>query len=175
MGGNPKNSFAERNFILQQGFPAPPADVCPMRYSALIFQPRLVGVVAILATLLRSPWTFFVLAAVLWWSALFPQWNPFDAFYNRAIAEGTDRHPLFRAPMPRRFAQGMAGSISLAISLSLLQGWTLAAVVLENFLLAAVALLAFARFCVGSFLYHLLRGETEFAMDTLPWAGEKPR
>jgi hypothetical protein len=77
--------------------------------------------------------------------------------------------------MPRRFAQGMAGSISLAISLSLLQGWTLAAVVLENFLLAAVALLAFARFCLGSFLYHLMRGETEFAMDTLPWAEEKQR
>jgi hypothetical protein len=33
----------------------------------------------------------------------------------------------------------------------------------------AVAVLVFGRLCVGSFVYHLLRGEFAFAVRTLPW------
>jgi hypothetical protein len=34
---------AKRNFILQQGLCEPDAGSCPLQYSALLFQPRLVG------------------------------------------------------------------------------------------------------------------------------------
>jgi hypothetical protein len=36
-------------------------------------------------------------------------------------------------------------------------------------LAAAVTLLVVGRFCLGSFVYHLLRGRARFAVRTLPW------
>ena len=33
----------------------------------------------------------------------------------------------------------------------------------------ALAALIFGRFCLGSFLYYLLRGRSDFAIGTLPW------
>jgi hypothetical protein len=41
--------------------------------------------------------------------------------------------------------------------------------VLEGLFLVAVAALAFGRFCLGSFVYHVVRGQVRFAIDTLPW------
>ena len=35
---------------------------------------------------------------------------------------------------------------------------------------AAVLALAIGGFCLGSFVYHLLRGHGRFARQTLPWA-----
>jgi hypothetical protein len=48
--------------------------------------------------------------------------------------------------------------------------------VLEALFIAAVLALAVFRFCLGSFIYHLLRGRAGFALRTLPWgrgAGER--
>jgi hypothetical protein len=107
-------SDARRNFILQQGLCEPAAGTCELQYSALLFQPRLVGLWIVVAAILQAPLLFFALAAVLWWSALAPQLNPFDALYNWTLA-----HPngitLTSAPAPRRFAQFLAGSFALAI------------------------------------------------------------
>lgn len=164
-----KNVHAERNFILQQGLSAPPAESCPLRFSALMFQPRIVGTVVLAAILLRSPAIFLALSGVLWWSALFPRWNPFDALYNRTYGARPAAVRLSAAPAPRRFAQGMAGSFALAIGGSLLSGWNLAASVLEALLLAALAALVLGRFCLGSFIFHLVRGQAAFARNTLPW------
>jgi hypothetical protein len=36
--------------------------------------------------------------------------------------------------------------------------------------LALSAILSFGGFCLGSFVYHLLRGRASFALRTLPWA-----
>ncbi len=160
----------ERNFILQQGFPEPTVASCPLQHSALLFQPRLVGLVILVAVLLQSAFIFLALAAVLWWSALFPRWNPFDALYNRIVAVRTGRIALSPAPTPRRFAQGMAGTFALAIGVSLLMGWHVTAIVLEIILVLAVAALVFGSFCLGSFVFHLLRGRLGFAKRTLPWA-----
>jgi hypothetical protein len=110
---------------------------------------------------------FFTLAAVLWWSALVPRLNPFDALYNRIFARGT---ALMPAPAPRRFAQFLAGSFSLAIAVSLTLAWRTAALVLEGFFIAAVAALVLGGFCLGSFAFHVLRGHGAFARRTLPWA-----
>jgi len=73
---------ARRNFILQQGLCEPAAETCPLEYSALLFQPRLVGLSVVVAVILQAPLLFFALAAVLWWSALASRLNPFDALYN---------------------------------------------------------------------------------------------
>jgi hypothetical protein len=160
----------KRNFILQQGFPEPPPATCPVQYSGLLFQPRLVGLVVLVAIVLQEPRIFLALGAVLWWCALVPRWNPFDALYNRTLALQPGGVALLPAPNPRRFAQGMAGTFALAIGISLALGWKGVALVLEGLLVVAVGALIFGGFCLGSFIFHLLTGRAGFARRTLPWA-----
>jgi hypothetical protein len=57
----------------------------------------------------------------------------------------------------------------LLIGLSLLAGLHTLAWVLEAFMLVAIGALIFGRFCMGSFVFHLLTGNGEFARRTLPW------
>lgn len=162
-------SDTERNFILQQGFEEPAPQTCHLQYSALVFQPRVVGLTLLLGILLQSPVVFLALAAVLWWGALLPPWNLFDVVYNRTAGARPGAVRLGPAPAPRRFAQGLAGSFALVIAVALLMEWRVFAYVVEAFFAAAVGALAFGRFCLGSFLYHVLMGQWEFARRTLPW------
>ncbi len=157
-------------FILQQGFDEAAREGLALRYSALLFQPRIVGMAVAVGTVLQSPWVFLVLSAILWWSALLPWLNPFDLAYNLLVSGRGGRPRLTAAPAPRTFSQGLAGTFALAIGTALLAGARAPAYVLEGFFLVAAASVALGGFCVGSFVYHLLRGETAFAARTLPWA-----
>jgi hypothetical protein len=159
-------SRSKQNFVLQQGLETSP-QTCEVQYGALRFQPWLVMAAIVVGIVFQS--TGLALSAVLGWSALFPRWNPFDLLYNRAIGRRRDRFTLPPAPGPRRFAQGLAGVLALAIGVSLWFEWRVVAYSLEAFLATAVAALAFGRFCLGSFVYHLLRGRSAFARRTLPW------
>jgi hypothetical protein len=160
---------AKRNFILQQGLCEPAAGTCPLQYSALLFQPRLVSLWVVAATILQAPLLFFALGAALWWSALAPRLNPFDALYNRTL--GRQRSTtLTPAPRPRRFAQFLAGSFAAAIGVLLTLGWRMSALALEGFLIVAVGALVFGGFCLGSVVFHVLTGRAEFAKRTLPWS-----
>jgi len=163
-------STLKRNFILQQGFPEPPPAGCPVQYSALLFQPRLVGLVVLVAVVLQEPRIFLALGVVLWWSALVPRLNPFDSLYNRTLARQPGGIAVPRAAAPRRFAQGMAGTFALAIGISLALGWNATALILEGLLIVAIGALVFGGFCLGSFIFHLLLGRATFARRTLPWA-----
>ena len=160
---------AKRNFILQQGLNEPAADTCPLQYSALLFQPRLIGLWVAVAVILQAPSLFFALAVVLWWSALIPRLNPFDALYNWTLARRSGTS-LTGAPTPRRFAQFLAGSFALAIAISLTLDWRIVAFVLVGFLILAIGALVLGGFCFGSFVFHLIRGRGDFARRTLPWA-----
>ena len=161
---------AKRNFVLQQGFEAPSRESCALRYSALTFQPKIVAGLLLVGILFQSPVLFGILAALLWWSAALPNLNPFDAIHNLRSARSSEAIQLPAAPPPRRFAQALAGLFSAAISVALAFGVTTVAYALEFFFAAAVVALAFGRFCLGSFLFHLLIGRSEFARRTLPWA-----
>ena len=164
------SEIAKRQFVRQQGFrDAPPAS-CAYTYSALMFQPRLLAAVVLLAVLLQSATMFLVLAGILWWNVLVAPRNPFDALYNLAIAGPRHLPPLNPAPAPRRFAQGMAGTILGGAGVALLAGWPRLAWILEGLVVVALGALVLGRFCLGSYLYHLLRGETSFANRTLPWS-----
>ena len=165
---------AKRNFILQQGFPEPTPGECPARFSALLFQPWLIALAVAAGIALQSPAVFLALAAVLWWSALLPRWNPFDLVHDALFARRGDRPPSGPAPEPRRFAMVVAGGLTAGIGLALIQGSRPAAFALEAVLVAALAGLLFGRFCLGSFLFHLLRGRWTFVRATLPWAREEP-
>ena len=119
--------------------------------------------------LFQSPAVFAGLGALLWWSALFPKLNPFSALYNRTIGRRPGAFRLGPAPAPRRGAETMAGAFALTDTLLVHAGFILAAYVVESIFLAAVLALAIAGFCLGSFVYHLLRGHAKFALQTLPW------
>jgi hypothetical protein len=160
---------SDLNFIIQQGLDAPHPAGCRVLSSALLFQPRVVGPTVLVGTLLQSPAVFTVLGVVLWWSALVPRFNPFDRIYNATFGARPGASHLEPAPAPRRFSQGMAGLFALAIAFSLASGARGPAYVLEALFIAAAAAIAVFRFCLGSFIFHLLRGRVDFAMRTLPW------
>jgi hypothetical protein len=169
MKDNITPSVKDRNFILQQGFDEPPSHTSHLQYSALLFQPRIVGLTGLIGILFQSPPVFFALTVVIWWSALLPKWNPFDAVYNLMAGSKPGAVRLTPAPPPRRFAQGMAGLFALLIAVSLILGWRVLAYVLEGLFVVTVSALVFGGFCLGSFIYHVLVGRGEFARRTLPW------
>lgn len=103
----------KRNFIVQQGFEEPAQAICDRQYSALLFQGRIVLVRVVAGIVFQSAALFYPLCAVLWWSALLPKLNPFDAVHNSIF--GTFR--LTPAPAPRRTAQAMAGAFALTCGL----------------------------------------------------------
>jgi hypothetical protein len=147
---------AESRFILSQGFAEPAPESCGLHFAALQFQPRVIGIIVIAGMILQSVAIlpsvalFVILGIVLCWGAMVPDANVFEWAYNLT----SPRYRLNRAPAPRRFAQGLAGMMALAIAAFLYMHWMLAATVLELLLLAAVAGILFAKFCFGSWLYH---------------------
>lgn len=142
-------------FIRQQGFPG--THFPDSFYSALMFQPRFVGCVVALGVLLQSAWLFVALSAALWWSAWLPSLNPFDAIYDRAIAYPRGLRPLASAPAPRRFAQGMAGTVSMVIGVALLAKAPTVAWIFEGALVVASMAVIFRDSCAGADAYYLLR------------------
>jgi len=160
----------KRNFIVQQGFEEPAPAICSRQYSALHFQPRTVLLWVLAGILFQSAPLFYVLCAVLWWSALLPKLNPLDAVYNWIFGHQAVAFLLTPAPAPRRTSQAMAGAFALACGLLIHFGLSTAAYVVEGMFLAAVLALTLGGFCLGSFVHHLLRGRGGFARQTLPWA-----
>lgn len=156
------------NFIRQQGFDGAGDRSYESLYTALLFQPRVVGILVVAGVLFQASPLFLTLSAVLWWSALVPALNPFDRLYD-AIVGARNAIPG-PAPAPRRFAQGLGATFMLLTGVSLRQDLDTLAWVLEAFVLVAIALvIASSRFCLGSFVFHLLSGNAEFARRTLPW------
>jgi hypothetical protein len=163
------SSETQINFIRQQGFRDASTRTCDLQYASLMFQPRVIAVLVLAGVLFQAPSLFLVLSGVLWWSALAPALNPFDWLYNTLVAARQELPPLTAAPGPRRFAQGLAATLMALIGVALLGGWNAVAVALEALVVAALGLLVFGSFCVGSYVFHLVTGNGEFARRTLPW------
>ena len=177
-------SPAIRNFMKQQGFADEPSALCDMHFAGLYFQPRIVGSLIVAGVALHAAGyrlgaaapiqyatvLFFALSAVLWWNVIAPSLNPFEVFYNRVFAKPRGRAPLVPAPGPRRFAQAMAAAFTLIVGLALVNGWMITAFILEAFLAAAFSMLLFGKFCLGAYIFLLLRGQVALANSTLPWA-----
>lgn len=163
-------SQVKHNFVRQQGFEGVPSGSCDARFKALNFQPKVVGLLVLAAVLLQSAPLFLALSLVLWWSALMPRWSPFDALHNALFARSGRMMELTPAPAPRRFSMGMAGTFVLGAGASIVAGMGTAAVVFQGFVAVALTALIFCKFCLGSYIYHLLRGNYILANSTLPWA-----
>ena len=167
---------AVTNFMRQQGFGEEPLDACDMHFEGLYFQPRIVFPTVIVAVLLQlvsipaSAGLHVAISAVLWWNTLLPARNPFELAYNRWVARPKGRVELIPAPGPRRMAQGMAAAFDLGASLALVYGPLPLAWLLQAMLVVAFSALLFGRFCLGAYVFHLLKGRVAFANSTLPWA-----
>jgi hypothetical protein len=64
----------------------------------------------------------------------------------------------------------MAAAMNLGAGLALLAGATQLAWVLQAMLVVAFSALLFGKFCLGAYIYQLLKGRVAFANSTLPWA-----
>lgn len=67
------SDIAKRQFVRQQGLCDAPEASCAYQYAALMFQPRLLAGIVLLAILLQSAAMFLVLSGILWWNALVPR------------------------------------------------------------------------------------------------------
>src|SRR4029453_3199470 len=166
---------AKRNFIVQQGFSPSCTTTCDLQYSALLFMPRLLGLAFLAAAILRLPTLFFALGVLLWGCVVAPRFNPLNGLYNWVMSP-VSGVTLTPAPAPRRFSQFLGGSFALAIAASQTTGAHTTALALQAILLAAVSSVVFGGFCLGSFLFLIVRGRPDVAMRALPWAGDaRPR
>jgi hypothetical protein len=154
-------------FVQQQGFPEIDEATSVGKFRALMFQPRLLGVLAFGGIVFQFAPLFLALSALLWWNVLLPQYNPFDALYNALIAGPKELPRLGSAPPPRRAAQAMAGTIMLGAGATLLGGWPVASWILQGLFVMSGVLLR-RKFCVGSYFYHLVKGDIACANRTLP-------
>jgi hypothetical protein len=161
----------------QQGFADEPPQLCDMHFAGLYFQPRIVFSVLLTGIAFdlggwrpTASLIFLATGMVLSWNVLLPRLNPFEMVFNRFLAEPRGRPFLTPAPAPRRFAQGMAATLFLGAAGGLLLGALLLARTLEGLLAVAFVALLFGRFCLGAYVYHVLRGRVAFANATLPWA-----
>jgi hypothetical protein len=161
---------AKLNFVEQQGFKSPSVSAREVQYTALMFQPRLLGIFVLAGLIFQSGVLFLILSGILWWNVFVPALNPFDGVYNRFIAGPKGLQPLASAPGPRRFAQGMAATFMLCIGLFLLLKWQILAWIFESLIVVALTALIFGKFCLGSYVFHLFKGDVAFANRTLPWA-----
>ena len=127
---------------------------------ALMFQPRVITAVVISGVVLQSPWVFLALSTVLWWSALVPSHNPFDAFFNHVMADPMRLAFMPVAPPPRRFAQAMAATFAISIAMTLFAGASLPAWLLEGVFVVGSTSVVVRRFCLPAYVYHLLRSGT---------------
>ena len=141
-------------FIQQQGFTT---EGCQDGlYSALMFQPRVIAAAVISGVVLQSPWLFLALSTVLWWSALVPSRNPFDAFFNHVMADPMRLAFMPEAPEPRQFSQAVAGTFALSIAMTLFAGVSPLAWLLEGVFVAGSLSVVVRRVCLPAYVYHLL-------------------
>ncbi len=143
-------------FIRQQGVTTPNPD--RNLYQALMLQPRIIGCLTVVGVVWQNPWLFLTLSAVLFWGTLVPTRNLFDAIYNYLVALPRGLPRLAVAPAPRRFAQGLAATVALAIGAALVGEAMAMAWILEALFAIGVVAAVFRDFCGAAQLYVTLEG-----------------
>lgn len=147
---------SKRSFVLQQGFSVPgDPETESNLFFALQVQPRFIGCLILAGVALRSPFIFLIAGVVMWFSAIVPRWNPFNALYNHALGKRRGVF-LLMSPPPRMFSEALAGSLALGIALLFAAGHTGVAMLLAGFFALANSAVVFSRFCVGASLFAWL-------------------
>lgn len=121
----------------------------------LRFTPALSTLWIIAGTALRSPtlmWGLAVIAAV---GAA--GWHLFDALFDLTLRRWVHAPPLGANPAPRRFAMAVAAAWSAGVGILFRAGWIESGIVAGTALALAGLTVATTHFCLGSWLYRLLR------------------
>jgi hypothetical protein len=163
-------SKAKFNFIQQQGFEGETEESAVVHFNALLFQPIMVGSFMLIGILTQSATLFFIFGLILWINTVLPSLNIFEIFYNATFRLMRNEPRLEPAPMPRRFMQGMAGTLMLGAAFTLVLGLNGVSLVFQGFIAVAFVALLFGKFCVGAFIYHYITGNATFANATCPWS-----
>jgi len=153
-------------FMCQLGYRAPHVD--NGWYDALIFQPRMIGVVLATGTVLANPWVFLALSSILWWSTIVPQRNVFDAIYNRLVLRARGLAPVPPAPAPRRFAQAMAATAAFVTAAALLEDAFVTAWFVEALFALGVVAAVFRDFCGAAVIYTRVKRALRRELSPLP-------
>jgi hypothetical protein len=161
---------ADENFVRQNGFADADAATCAHQFPALMFQPRTIAAVVAIGIVTQAWQPFAMLSAILCWNVALPRLNPFDAFFNRFVAQPKGRPPLPPAIGPRLFAQSIAATTTGGAAVSLYFDLTSLAFLFQAGVVMALTMLLVGRLCLGSYFFHLLKGQAAFANRTLPWA-----
>lgn len=156
--------------MMQQGFNADRSNKTEKHFDLLLFQPVTVGSLIIVAIVLQSSILFLILGGILWLNTILPGLNPFERFLDLVNRRSEKYVKLPPAPAPRRFMQGMAGTLMLLAAASMVNGYTQLAYAFQAFIAVAFSLLLFGKFCVGAYIYHVITGNTQFANRTCPWS-----
>jgi len=157
-------------FMAQQGFGDEDAARRRWHFGALQFQPSILALLVFIGIIFQAQALFFALAAVMVWNVLLPRLNLFERIYDWVVGGPMSKPKLEPAPAPRLFAQGMAATFMAMTGLSLAFGWIIAAWVFEAFLVVALVALIAGKFCMGSYIFHILSGRRDFANSTCPWS-----
>jgi hypothetical protein len=157
-------------FMQQQGFPQEKEEATNSHFNALLFQPIIVGTAILIAIITQSSTIYFVVSFLLWINTIFPKANPFERLYDFTIGKFRGQQKLDPAPPPRRFMQGMAASLTLISGLTILANLTLVSYIAQAFIAVAFSLLLFGKFCMGAYIFHILKGNAKFANQTCPWS-----
>jgi hypothetical protein len=149
------NTEAVRLRLMLQGFACDTDPRVAASARWLRFTPALSTLCIITGTALRSPtvlWGFAIIAAI---GAA--GWNVFDALFNALVRRWVRAGRLPPNPAPRRFAMAVAAVWSAGAGwlMTIGSGW--AGVAAGSALAVAGATVATTHFCLGSWLYHLLR------------------
>ncbi len=155
-------------FMTQQGFADEETHRRRRHFRALQVQPAVIAATVAVGIVLQSAVLFLILAAVLVWNVVWPRLNVFERFYHLVFGGGGPK--LDPAPGPRRFAQGMAAMFMSVTGAALLAHWMIVAYIVEGLIAVALTALIAGKFCMGSYIYHLLRGRGDFANSTCPWS-----
>lgn len=121
----------------------------------LRFTPALSTLCIIAGTVLRSPAILLGFALVAAGGAA--GWNAFDALFNVWIRRWVQAERLPPNPAPRRFAMVVAAIWSTGAAWLMAAGWVGIGVAAGSVLAVAALTVATTHFCLGSWLYRLLR------------------
>jgi len=155
--------ITREQFVRDQGF----RDGDVRLYDALMFQPRVVGIVVAAGVVTQEPWIFAALGAILAWSTLVPARNPFNTIYNALIARRVGLVRLTATPPPRRFSMGMGGVVAVAAAAAGASGLTYVTWALETILVWALVVVLFTRFCPGAYVYRRLNARASYGAQAV--------
>jgi len=155
------------NFMKQQGFTPEPPDRATLRFKGLQFQPTIVGSMMLVAILTQSPTIFLLFSALLWLNVLVRRQTVRAGLQSlcRATARATAAHAGTGAPAIR---SGHGSGVHAG-------RWADPAPGLEDGVLRlpgaprrGLRRAPLRKFCLGAYVYHLLKGTSPSPMGPVP-------